>query len=633
MSRPTVSKAKTSYPIFAATFANSRPGYLVVGGGGGGGRHGVKNKITLFDFGSRAPTIEPCAEIEASEDDSVTCLANLATKDGLILYAGINSSEEDRSKARNEHFRSFEVQFPKSKVVDKTRVKEDAQIAFLSKTMLFTPPQSALAAKEGYQRLVRLSPPQRAASSTPNRRIGAIASSLAGDENEIVIFSATSNRPQGRDIIQRVALTKGQEANDLDIFDQGEGRFQVAYVLDYEVFIQDVNYDFTQGKSKGKNERRKLYTIPHQDLGEKSGRSKIRCVRWLSPKHLLLLANKPNRTGVDLLVLHLYEEGPGSIILRKTLPKHIKAATDMDVALLDPDSDGAYQIAIAIGAIDISLSVYTMDYYGHAKDSLSGFHSFNSYDNVHEVQMTKVVFSPFYKPDIPTGKTVGPQYLRLATTSLGNTISVETFQLQPTGARYVLQTARSRNMFKAATYLVVAMVVAVIALMIQSLIDPEGNLTKGIIPASLQNSASQHKTFGESLRDKRHEAVLNNAESPIVQTSQRIADLLDMHLPHILSDSTDASAPDSQKALIIHDDPETDGTLSTEVHDDHEAVLKQHAEAKRWDDLSKEEKQLWKKKLQDAGMWTVGEGTTILKSIFFGQIGGLVGQVAQGVIG
>ena len=351
----------------------------MVGGGGGGGRHGIKNKITLFDFSSRAPSVQSIAEIDASEDDSVTCLANLATKDGLILYAGINGSEEERLKAKNEHFRAFEVQFPKSKVAGE---KADGTISLLSKTSLFKPPQSINAKKEGYQRLVRLSTPQRSASNTPNRRIGAIASSLAGDENEVVIFSATSNKPQNEDIIGRIALHKGQEANDIDIFAQEEGQFQIAYVVDQEVYVQDVNYDFSARMPKGKNEHRKVYTVPHLDPSENKVRSKLRCVRWLSPKHLLLLSNKPNRTGVELLLLHLYEEGPASIISRKKLPRNVKGATDMDVALLDADSDGAYQIAIAIGAIDISLSVYTMDYHGPVRDSLSSFHAFNSYENV-----------------------------------------------------------------------------------------------------------------------------------------------------------------------------------------------------------------------------------------------------------
>jgi hypothetical protein len=363
-----------SYPIFAATFASNRPGVLVVGGGGGAGRTGVKNSITAFDFSSRAPTVEPIAEIEASKDDSVTCLANLSTRDGLILLGGINSSAEDRLGGKNEHFRAFEVRFPKASE------KAEGGIEFLSKTRLLETPKSDAAKKEGYQRVIRLSPPQRTTSSTPNRRIGAIASSLAGEENEIVIFSATSSKPADQDIIGRISLHSGNEANDLDIARDG-GRFQVAYATDYDVFIQDVNYDFDARKTLGKNEHKKAYSIP-MDVGEKKIRSKLRCIRWLSQRHLLLLANKPSRTGVELLVLHLYEGGPGSIILRKTLPKHVKAATDLDVALLDSDSEGAYQIVIAIAAIDISLSVYTMDYHGPDRDSVSSFHAFNRYDNV-----------------------------------------------------------------------------------------------------------------------------------------------------------------------------------------------------------------------------------------------------------
>jgi prolactin regulatory element-binding protein len=90
-----------SYPLYAATFASSRPGVLVVGGGGGAGRHGVKNKISVFDFTSRAPNVEPSAEIEASQDDSVQSLAGLGTKDGLIVYAG-GCDHEDMAVAMHE---------------------------------------------------------------------------------------------------------------------------------------------------------------------------------------------------------------------------------------------------------------------------------------------------------------------------------------------------------------------------------------------------------------------------------------------------------------------------------------------------------------------------------------------------
>lgn len=110
MSRPTISKAQTSYPIYAASWATSRPSQLIVGGGGGAGKHGVKNQLSLFDFSSRAPQVEPVAEHEVSKDDSVTCLANLASeKDSLIVYAGNSSSEAEKLKGGDMHFKAFEV--------------------------------------------------------------------------------------------------------------------------------------------------------------------------------------------------------------------------------------------------------------------------------------------------------------------------------------------------------------------------------------------------------------------------------------------------------------------------------------------------------------------------------------------
>jgi prolactin regulatory element-binding protein len=246
--------------------------------------------------------------------------------------------------------------------------------------------------------------------------------------------------------------------------------------------------------------------------------------------------------------------------------------------------------------------------------------------------MTKAVFSPFHKPvalpDQSTDRKAGPQYLRLASTSLGNTVSVETFELQPYNGRYVLQTAGTRNMYTAATYLVIAVVVAAVALMIQSFVDPTGNLTRHIVPHSLQNAGTKYKPMGEVLREKRHNAVLNNADSPVVKTVHRIQDLLHLHMPHHGS----PDAPGQQKALVIHQDAES-SELSTEVHENTEAVIKEHTEAKQWEELSEEERHYWRKKLTDAGMWAVGEGETILKSIFFGNVAGLVGAAAQGIIG
>lgn len=172
----------------------------------------------------------------------------------------------------------------------------------------------------------------------------------------------------------------------MDILDQNEGQFRVVYITDHDVYVQDVDYDFARRQERVSKERRKAYSVPHPDVGDRKGKPRLRGVRWLSNSHILLLLNKYNRTGVELVVLHLYEEGPASVISRKTLPKHVAAATDMDVALLNPsESDGAYQVAIAVGAIDMSLSVFTLDYHGSARDSFSSFHKYATYDDVSHV--------------------------------------------------------------------------------------------------------------------------------------------------------------------------------------------------------------------------------------------------------
>ncbi|KAF2500192.1 hypothetical protein BU16DRAFT_501834 [Lophium mytilinum] len=642
MSPPiSISEAKTSYPIFAATFAHNHAGYLVVGGGGGAGRSGVGNKITAFDVSSRAPKLEPSAELELSRDeDSVTCLANLATKDGLVLYAGLNSSPADRDANKNEHFRSFELEYPKKKQSGKnekvTSQSSEAKISFLSKTSLLKAPESVAAKKDGYQRLLRLSRPKRSANGS--KRIGAIASSLAGQENEVVVFNATTSSPRAPgDIIQRISPHHGEEANDLDILEPEDGEFKLVYCTDYSVYTADISYDFSKKKSQEKLEPpRSKYSVPFPDVFEKKGRNKIRCVRWLSPSHILLLSNSPNRTGAELQILRLYGDTMGSITYRKTLPRHIKQATDLDVCALDADDHGAYQIVIGVAGADCSTSIFTIDYKGIAKNSLSGFSHYNTVRDVHPFQITKVVFSPFFSPwTAPNAekiKQLGPQYLRLASTSLGNTIVVDTMTLQPASkksrSRFILGAPGSRAN-KLASYFLALIVLLVSIMLAQPLVDPDGRWTQALVPESIRNVVSSFNPIEVPMDDARaaaHSAIPEAVREPIARTSHRLRDLLHPH--HSEKHKNDGNT----KALIVRADPETDYMLSTEVHDGPEAVVQQHTEAKRWEELNHEERSWWKEKLTSAGAWTVDEGETVLKSIFFGQIGGFVGQMAQEVL-
>lgn len=167
-----------------------------------------------------------------------------------------------------------------------------------------------------------------------------------------------------------------------------------------------------------------------------------------------------------------------------------------------------------------------------------------------------------------------------------------------------------------------------LAIMVQSLIDPQGNLTKGIVPSYLQNAASGAKAPGVIMEDaRRAQAAVNNGDTAVAQTStiQSIRDFLHLHgkVDH-------EAAP--KKALIVYTDPDMGNSLSTEVHEGEHDVVKKYAEARKWEELSHEQRAVWKQKLADAGLWAVEEGETILKSIFFSQAGGLVEHVVQGVL-
>ena len=617
------------------------------------GRSGVGNKITVFDVSSRAADLEPSAEIDLSRDeDSVTSLANLATKDGLILFAGINSSESDCLANKNQHFRSFEVTYPKKRKNPDKDLGQSANkpaIRFLHKTTLFSPLTSEVARREAYQGLLRLSPSATratSASSGPTKRIGAIATRFGRDENEIVVFNATVADPKAPDdVIQRVTPPKGAEAHDIDIIQPDGSPFQLVYCTDSDVFVLAVDYDFSKKRLQGGGLKsaappppEKKFTMPYPDVFEKKGRPKIRFCRWLSPFHILLLVNLPNKTGVELQVLRLYGDTMGSIILRKRLPSNIKAAVDMDVCLLDSDDKGAYQIVVAVAGNDVSTTILTVDYYGTGPNTLGRFHQYTQFRDVHPQGITKLVFSPFKTPQHSDKNSTppGPQYLRLASTSYGNTVVVDAFTLVPASSsnprsRYILSSARSRLMYKSASYFVAAFVLLVLLLLTQSLFDPEGHLTKGYVPTRVRNTLTSYRQANARMNQyklsKSGSGLVTEGDddAPVVRTTHRLHDLIQRHLP------VGGGSSPRKNAIIVQRDPDT-GSLATEVHSGGEEALKGQTDARRWEELSQAEQHHWKESLVQAGAWAVDEGETVLKGIFFGQVGGLIGEMAQGVL-
>lgn len=584
--------------------------------------------------------IETAVDIDLSRDeDSIQSLANLATKDGLITLAGINSSQADQNADKNEHFRSFSIRYPprKKQKTEDTTTSGKGNITLIGKRALFKP--AAGPKKEAYQRLLRLSPVHRA--NEPGKRIGAIASGFA-KTSEIVVFNATVAVPQDKDVITRIEMPEKDEAQDLDIAQVGKDEFSLAYCDEDSIHEQTYKYDFIEKKvEKTPNGPRRIHQMPVSDAFQKiKTRSKFRCLRFLNAENVLVLVNKPNKSGAELRLFHLYPTGPALEMQTKKLPAHIKQASSMDVCALDTDKNGNQQFAIAVAGQDISIEVFTINYQA-ATETFSSIYDYMTLRNVHEQQMTKICWAPFHSPPRasdsvagtgPNGEPVqaqkpqhpGPQYARLASVSYGNTVVIETFPLTPLEpknkhSRYVLSHPSEEAFWKWAYILTISFVVLVTAFLFQSY-SSAGFSGANVGPWSFipQNI---RKAMDQPARPVQPEQV---TISKIVEVRPTAASNLKEALAEHHGSPEDAAAT----AVIVHDVPEGDG-VSVAVHPDKEEFLSKATDAKHWDELEHHQKQYWKEKLKNAGQWAEHEGESVLKGVLWSTYAGLVGQVGE----
>jgi len=72
---------------------------------------------------------------------------------------------------------------------------------------------------------------------------------------------------------------------------------------------------------------------------------------------------------------------------------------------------------------------------------------------------------------------------------------------------------------------------------------------------------------------------------------------------------------------------EVNGEIIKDVHTDSEAAEQQGT---RWEDLSIQQRELWKAKLKETGAYVAGQGETIFKGIFFSELAGAVGRAVAG---
>ncbi|KAI9818562.1 MAG: hypothetical protein M1827_000621 [Pycnora praestabilis] len=605
-------KSTLSYPLYCAAFDPKNDRYLLVGGGGGEGRSGIGNSISLLDTSSKSEIAE-LTDIELSRDeDSVTSLAVFDRAPGaLSAFAGINSSTDDQEAGKNDHLRAFEINLPPQGKSGEQSDESKANIQASGSTSLFMP--STAEKKETYQRVLRLFQTENIeADGEGVQCIGVVATGLA-KEGEVVVFNASKGLPKASDICGRISLAKGEEAADIDITEEEE--FRVAYCTDYEVYLYTIPYHLRVQTTKSPSPRpgslanpRLLYSTPYPDVFEtnNNARPTFRALRFLTPNLLLLLHNRPHRSGAELIILRIVK-GLGDIILRKRLHKSMKAAISLDVAVLDADSSGLRQIVVAVAGQDVSIELLTLDY--AFTKGLSKFRHYSTLRDVHPLQVTKIAFSKVYPPKEAASNAIA-QYLKLASTSMGNTVIVHTFPLTriPLGhrsktPRYVLVAPSEALQTGFSLFLSLFMVIFG-AMFLQALLEVRGGTPPylGVVD--------------------RFPALKDWVAVPYVLEDSSIVKSTKQGLRYLLSQR--GNNGDGIKAIIVRDSATE---VSADVYNDEEVV---RSEAKRWEELKHHERESWKKRLVDAGEWAVEEGESVFKGVFFAQIAGAVGQAARG---
>ena len=616
---------------------------------------------------SKKTELSEIVDIDLSRDeDSVTSLAYAqSTEQWATAFAGINSSTAEQQRGKNEHLRSFLLVYPPRRktggdvdVLESEKPTEyQGGTQALGKASLFTP--SVAKTKETFQRVLRLSKKKK--SNGP--RLGAVATGLA-PTGEIVFFAADTSRPGPDDIKGRIKLEEKQEAADVDIIDlegdngQQEGKFRVAYCTDYEVYVTDVDYS---KKDNGTQQTiPNIHGTPHPDaFASNKARPKFRCLRFLTPTLLLLLQNKFNGKGAELLLLEI----SGVIILRKSLHKSIKSATAMSAALLPTASYSQIdQHAIAVAGADTSITILTVDRFTSSPYGKVKFRPYSFLPSVHPTSITSLTFSTFNPPGTPWN-TTPPQYLKVASTSIANTCVVHTLPLTPhpspppkdQPAHYLLKApVRSSVTQNTISTLVALLAIAIGAFFLQAFTEIRGGTpeylgAKGWLSKPIHdwiarpymfedgylNAASSHASITSEAVKTSLSAASEAVQTPLdvlhsatakVQKKLGLRDLLKRR--DMGSDTSDYGN-DGTDIIVQHSPAEGGETaLSAELRNSDDVVEGEH-KAKRWEELKEHEKQAWKKRLVDAGEWTAAEGEAVLKGVFFSGLANVVGEIAR----
>ncbi|KAK4200487.1 hypothetical protein QBC40DRAFT_326792, partial [Triangularia verruculosa] len=600
---------RLSYPLYALDFDPQDANRLVVGGGGGAGKTGVGNRISVLDTSTKE-ALQVVSEIDLGRDeDSVNTVAvGPRKKNSVLVYAGINSSEEDVKKGKNEHFRVFAADLP-----SKTKAAAGGpRIAELSRSSLFTTKDD-----EAYQRVLRLSQPYEG-----SKQIGAVATGVyrAAKDPQIAIFDVPSAAGNNTAPKLRGNLELVKEAMDMDIIQISDNEYQLVYCDDYDIHTLDIN---------NKADSKDLYTVwtmPHDESMGAKERPSFRSIRYLTPTFVLCVANLPQAGGCVLQGFRLPnpadvgkegKEGRARLALSVHLPKNVRRGTGLAVRNLSPPTSpsqpqGDAQFIIAVTGQDSSITLYTLEHQALAGLTLiANCHIITTLKEVHPGPISGLTFSNFVPP-APGAKSQASPTIKLASIgSLGNTCVVHTLPLKKlpaststsssvkslVPARYVIA-LKSHGPGHKGFLFFLAISAVFIAIFAQALMEVNGLAppilgTKHVVPASWQ------APYIKGLREEaRRLKKLKEEEEERVNP---LADVLE-----------------GVPKVVVRQDENDEGAGEG-------GGEKSGGEGKEWEELPVEQKELWKKALKKAGHWGEDVGEAVFKGVLFGEIGGLVG--------
>ncbi|KAF4630403.1 hypothetical protein G7Y89_g7734 [Cudoniella acicularis] len=636
---PLISSAKTtlSYPLYACDFDPLDSSRLVVGGGGGAGKSGVGNKITLLDA-SNASEVEEAGEIDLSRDeDNVTTLAVGQRKGkATLVYAGANSSPQDVQSGKNLHFRIFGIEpATKGKGKSKEGSSEKAlgsKISETSRSKLF----SSTSEKDTYQRLLRLS---KAYPDQP--QLGAVATGFA-KESEIVLFDTSAISPPN----SRGTLKLIKEAVDVDFIQTGKDEYMFAYCDTYDIYLKKISPN-TDNEIPAE-----IYVTPASRGSEKVSLPTFRALRFLTPEFLLMLTNIHSNGGVVLQILRIPPSGKGQCRLSQShrLPSSISKATGLAVANLTPPLSPTTpqdytQFVIAVAGQNISISLFKVDLQVENKISMvTPIKPFRKFNNVHPHQITSLNFSNFVPPAHPIKASTPPQYLKLASTGVSNTVVVYTLPLFPVPLSMKRGQSRTPRYVVALPSTKAALGVAVLlctigillgAIFVQGFLEIRGGApirfnASNYLPLRIQEALGKPYTFPSgyggiptAVPTKQGSGYNHHLGVP-TDPSEESSGGSALRLPEIFAQLAPTGGPG---VVLLKEHEGEESGIKAELHD--EEVHGPHG-GKSWEELKHEQKALWLKKLKDAGYWAEDMGETILKGVVFGEIAGAVAQAVGG---